>query len=876
MKGTKAIILALACMGISLGCIKAPLKVESLKQKIRYEEEKGSSQGDISLSGEQEVSVSDWNRRIYQVEYSLTAGSADEASVKGYAGKHFHMVDSQGNILSEGAYIDAQGNSAASGGRVSRDINGWYILWEDTDLASWGTHTFYVQSDSDYVGGNNQLIGLEGLSGVYLKESSGSADFPMNTSSVNVAVEVEALDQVFPVMAGMDMANQELAEKAVVKLNCIYGNLQDVPLKAQWYALIDGGEIPVGEQLTRAPYTLPANEVATMADTKAYRLKLYYNGEASTDESRANSGGQENSISEDVPMAEAVLSNEVLRGCISVSVQLEQLPYKDGLDFHVFRFRLYRFDSQNQVISDDTPYTEYSVAFETNGDQARKEIEIGGLTDGWYSLVAENPEGHYAENTDQRTDNCLPYSRTGNSAGIDFHIGAVVDNQYSWEVIRYQGQDMSDPLGDNFFKIVYNYRETVYPVNYRSNVPEGAVLYGQEPSDLGKYPAGDAVSVQGSNGMTSEGWQFVGWSTEAGDGIYKSGESLYSDNSVHNIAVEGSVPMADGGLTLYGRWVKTYAVNYNGNTNTGGDLPQDNSGSVNVGSNLYYSGDEVIVREPGNLVKRDDDGTQYVFDGWSLNQDGSGNRLNAGAHVKVKDADLNFYAQWKAVSADKYAVNYIAALPKDTVMTGVLPQDTEKYQEGAMVTAKNQGTIAVEHYRFAGWALTSREDAIYQSGEELYGTKDIGKTVTKAEASMKENGLYFYSRWIPLYQVIYKANTGAVEGLLEDKNEYEENAMVEVLDGEKMIREGYRFMGWNTESDGSGQNYDSGLKFNMVSENITLYAQWEKIPEPETEAKDSDLNVPHRGTWPIVILAIVGVVCIMAYVLYQWLTHRKG
>lgn len=135
-------------------------------------------------------------------------------------------------------------------------------------------------------------------------------------------------------------------------------------------------------------------------------------------------------------------------------------------------------------------------------------------------------------------------------------------------------------------------------------------------------------------------------------------------------------------------------------------------------------------------------------------------------------------------------------------MTGVLPNDGEKYEAGSNVTVQNQGTIALEHYRFAGWSLKSREDALYQPGEEIYGTKDIGKTVTKNEAVMVEEGLYFYSRWIPLYQVVYHANAGAVEGLPKDENEYEANQMVEILSGEKMLRTGYQFMGWNTKRDG--------------------------------------------------------------------------
>ena len=108
----------------------------------------------------------------------------------------------------------------------------------------------------------------------------------------------------------------------------------------------------------------------------------------------------------------------------------------------------------------------------------------------------------------------------------------------------------------------------------------------------------------------------------AGDGVYKAGEKIYSDVSIHGIPVETQVAMADDGLTLYGRWIRVYSVTYDGNTNSGGSLPTDAGGTVRNGSNLYYSGDEVTVKEQGNLEKVDADGTRYVFVGCSVNQDG--------------------------------------------------------------------------------------------------------------------------------------------------------------------------------------------------------------------------------------------------------------
>ena len=831
-----------------------------------------------SYGYQMEYGVENWNRRIYKLAYQVYDRNSESGDIRVYAGKNFHITDSKGNILSEGTYIDADGNLSEDfkGGEICRDINGWFILWKDAVLNEWGIQEIYVQADSDFVGGNNQIIGVEGMSGVYLHPDSAVADKPLHTIEVNVAAEVDASDVVFPVMQGMDLSQSDFLNKAAVKMECVYGNLKDLPLKVQWYRVINGVEEPVGDVITNMPYHLPEDEAKTLTEAKEYKVKIYYNGEASTEDAKRVSDGHEVSVSEDTPMDEASFKTEMVSGCIDAAVCLEQLPYNQSVS-HTFRFKLYRFDGPNQMITDDTPFTEYALTFDANGDRAEKHLLIEGLTAGWYTLVPENPEGDFLEIIEKRKDNSMPNARTGSSAGVDFHIGEIVDNQYSWEIIRYQGQNPENPLGTNYFKITYNYRENLYGVSYAMNLPGGSGLNGNPPIDITKYRPGEMVSVQGSNGMTADGWQFVGWALDAGNGVYTAGEKIYSDVSIHGIPVETQAPMTDGGLTLYGRWIPVYSVNYEGNTNTGGTLPKDTGGTVREGSNIYYSGDEVTVKEPGNLEKVDADGTRYVFDGWSVNQDGSGTRLKAGDKVKVTEANVTFYAQWRVVGTDKYAVTYIASIPKDTLLTGELPQDKEKYEEGTIVKVKDQGSMAIEHYRFAGWSLTSREDALYQSGEEIFGTKDIGKTVTGAETAMKEQGLTFYSRWIPLYQVTYRANANKVENLPEDINEYEAGEMVNILAGEKMKREGYQFLGWNTKMDGSGESYDSGLKFNMPEENIELYAQWQKLPESETlpdETKNPE-EPENSGAWPLVVLAIIGVACIAAYVVYQWMSHRK-
>lgn len=89
-----------------------------------------------------------------------------------------------------------------------------------------------------------------------------------------------------------------------------------------------------------------------------------------------------------------------------------------------------------------------------------------------------------------------------------------------------------------------------------------------------------------------------------------------------------------------------------------------------------------------------------------------------------------------------------------------------------------------------------------------------------------------YAKWTvaPVrYTVTYNAN-GATGGTAPtDANEYLSGAEATVLDNTgTLVKIGYRFVGWNTEPDGSGTTYAPGDLLNIGDGNITLFAMWEQ------------------------------------------------
>ena len=83
----------------------------------------------------------------------------------------------------------------------------------------------------------------------------------------------------------------------------------------------------------------------------------------------------------------------------------------------------------------------------------------------------------------------------------------------------------------------------------------------------------------------------------------------------------------------------TYTITYNGNTNTGGNVPTDGSSPYTVGSTV------TILGNTGTLAR-----TGFTFSGWNTAADGSGTQYSPG-NTFVINANTILYARWVAVPA---------------------------------------------------------------------------------------------------------------------------------------------------------------------------------------------------------------------------------
>lgn len=140
------------------------------------------------------------------------------------------------------------------------------------------------------------------------------------------------------------------------------------------------------------------------------------------------------------------------------------------------------------------------------------------------------------------------------------------------------------------------------------------------------------------------------------------------------------------------------------------------------------------------------------------------------------------------------------------------------------------------------------EDIFIDPGNENYRLKvgspaiDKGNSLYPELTDIKEDldgnpriygaGIDFgaYESQVTSYKVAYDKN-GATTGDVPSNMFYEKGDTVTIQGNSgKLMRKGYTFTGWDTQSDGQGTTYKADETFLIGAANVTLYAKWTKNP----------------------------------------------
>lgn len=156
----------------------------------------------------------------------------------------------------------------------------------------------------------------------------------------------------------------------------------------------------------------------------------------------------------------------------------------------------------------------------------------------------------------------------------------------------------------------------------------------------------------------------------------------------------------------------------------------------------------------------------------------------------------------------------------------------------------NNSDIANAEIKIDGGTYSTNEDGLMgyftSANTDTYNyeiSANKYNTLTGIENSIaKQSNTKTYELYPKTYRVIYDGN-GNERGDVPAEQSYREDAEVTVEGNTGGLeRDGYVFVGWNTESNGSGVGYVEGNTFDMGTEEITLYAKWRVRVEITTES----------------------------------------
>lgn len=243
---------------------------------------------------------------------------------------------------------------------------------------------------------------------------------------------------------------------------------------------------------------------------------------------------------------------------------------------------------------------------------------------------------------------------------------------------------------------------------------------------------------------------------------------------------------------------------------------------------------DMVYNEPQNLFANQFTREGYDFAGWTTTEEWTSFDDTYADQARIEEnlssiqgETITLYAQWTPHS---YFVQFNPN-GADTVDPDTILDQKISYDVPTPLMSYTDLGLTLKGHHFTGWNTEADGSGTsYKDGNEVVNlTKEDGGQVT------------LYAQWERDYYTInYNANGGT--------GEMDPTQILTDLGGQldpcEFIREGYTFTGWNTAANGSGTAFEPsaliGDNLAATGESITLYAQWEKTPDPTPNPPSSD------------------------------------
>lgn len=552
-------------------------------------------------------------------------------------------------------------------------------------------------------------------------------------------------------------------------------------------------------------------------------------------------------------------------------------------------------DNDNVKLQQYTPNGTASQKFKlvATKTQVRTTIKQNGKFLSFYILKNGKNEFELS-NTKEEFDIIKDASKYG------YSLGGKCDNTYTtMSGISFKKQKNGKYLIklDDYYLIKNENSDTCYWGEYDDAVESDYITYidnalfdieGNLPEDgkTNEFPTREKYTDSNvyinSATPVKEGCKFLGWNTKE-DGSGKT----YQAGNLYDVNQDG------GNVTLYAQWEKakyTATVKLNGGSY---------NGSTKDFTISKYPGETFSVGIPTK--------NKYNFSGWGLKMDQDSNlsdfpknvtynvgyRLSTKKHKEqtgsyVNQPDMSNSFRWRNVENNK-SVNLYNTVQYSKVhlkkghhykliaqyylnsnynnndakfYVRIRSNDKQKVGESdyrISATYNKAGESIFDKTATADEDVTIEVDTVIPPGTksstlqygmdiQLYDVTSQCYVGGDSSGEMNTGNFTLNAQWTPWkHTVTYNANAGndaSVKGIPASQSK---TANVDItLSSDVPTRNGYTFLGWNTQADGNGTAYAAGATYTLDQNGgtVTLYAVW----TPWKYTVRYDKNVPANSS----------------------------
>ncbi|MCR4739789.1 MAG: InlB B-repeat-containing protein [Lachnospiraceae bacterium] len=158
-----------------------------------------------------------------------------------------------------------------------------------------------------------------------------------------------------------------------------------------------------------------------------------------------------------------------------------------------------------------------------------------------------------------------------------------------------------------------------------------------------------------------------------------------------------------------------------------------------------------------------------------------------------------------------------------------VPTDDSYHSTGDRIKVKTTDELENDD-DFLGWSIyPGGSDTLYHRGDNF---------------SIEDSSVTFYACWKKSFRITYDSNGGEGD-VPTDYNRHYSGDLVPIYSRPSSLkRDGYRFLGWCTAKDSSGQIYQNGFHRIYSDKDITLYALWGKTYRISYDPNGLPIEVP--------------------------------